>query len=457
MSAPLPPALDAALLPFTKSNDELPEDLARLCRHNLEEIDERLQQMEDLGSVQQAYRELLFPSRRLPNELILKIIQSCFKDPTILDAADRQVFAVLRSVCQRWRTISFSSHDLWRGLSVTDVLQDIGYKVESWFDRGGILPPLTLHIDHKETFLPTPMRALLRDPARHWVHLSLCLDPTTFWLLLAEVQSATGAWSQVQHLRLCHHRQTIYDSMKPTWFFARLASTGTQVNKLPSLKGLYMEEIELSLSGSVVTPSHTMLSTLRLTRCTVSFDMMKLLLDPHNLPCLQDLSLVHTSPVDRLSDPLSMALHPGIRRLNVRGVPTNAFLSMLTFPNLEVASISYAESSSTHIPVAMSHFLEQSGRNLHTLSLEGEHFRADVGAVAAAITPCLPALRRLHVPNLEIFRELLDKEEGVLPQLEVVSCTRILTPITKVEVDAILAYLEQEDVLTGTSTCSERQ
>ncbi|KAH6899128.1 hypothetical protein BKA70DRAFT_1231059 [Coprinopsis sp. MPI-PUGE-AT-0042] len=329
------------------------------------------QQMEVLQRDQVAYRELLSPARRLPNEIITQIIQSCFKDPTILDAADRETFAVLRAVCQRWRTISFSSHDLWRGLAIANESEDIGRKLRSWFDRAGILP-LKLHASYDSSLLPVQVQTLILDPWRRWADISLHLSPMTLHFFLQDVDS---------------------------YAMSRDAFNALPHNVLP-------------------------------------------------LPRLQELTLIHTSPVDR-SEPMPMALHPGMRRVDITGVTTNAFLSMLTFPNLEVACISYDDSPSTHMPVAVNHFLEQSGRNLHTLSLVGNPFHVDVRAVAAAIAPCLPALRSLHVPNLEIFRELLDKEERVFPQLEMVSCKRSQARSTKAEVDAILAYVRQRGLLMG--------
>ncbi|KAH6906999.1 hypothetical protein BKA70DRAFT_382559 [Coprinopsis sp. MPI-PUGE-AT-0042] len=449
MPTTLFPESDARLLPYTKCNEELPEGLASFCRQTLEGINQKMellrQQMEVLQRDQVAYRELLSPARRLPNEIIIQIIQSCFKDPTILDAADRETFAVLRSVCQRWRTISFASHDLWRGLAIANESEDIGRKLRSWFDRAGLLP-LKLHASYDSSLLPVQVQTLILDPGRRWAHISLHLSPMTLHFFLQDVECATNAWSQVQHLELRHHHQGMNDSIFPTSFFVRLANP--QRSNLSALKSLHMERIALNTPGVAATPCHATLSTLCLTTCTVSFDMMKLLLDPHSLPRLQELTLIHTSPVDR-SEPMPMALHPGMRRVNVTGVTTNAFLSMLTFPNLEVACISYDDSPSTHMPVAVSHFLEQSGRNLHALSLVGNPFRADVRAVAAAIAPCLPALRSLHVPNLEIFRELLDTEERVFPQLEMVSCNRSQAPSTKAEVDAILAYVRQRGLLKG--------
>ncbi|KAH6906974.1 hypothetical protein BKA70DRAFT_1563359 [Coprinopsis sp. MPI-PUGE-AT-0042] len=319
--------------------------------------------MEDLQKAQRAYRELLSPARRLPNEIIAQIIQSCLKDPTILDTADRQMFAVLRSVCKRWRAISFSSHDLWRGLVITDENEVIGDKAESWFDRAGTCSPLKLRINYESLPLPNAIQTLLLDPERRWIHLSLNLSPVIY-AFLHSMKWTTNPWKQVQHLELFHysHHPPAGQSNFPAKFFTHLTSTGK--NTLPCLKSLHLGRVQFKTPAVHDRPCHATLSILSLTMCTVSFDMMELLLDPHSLPCLQDLSLIHTSLVHR-SEPMPMALHPGIRCISVTGVSTNAFLSMLTFPNLEVASISYDDFPSGHMPVAVSHFLEQSGSNIY--------------------------------------------------------------------------------------------
>ncbi|KAH6899117.1 hypothetical protein BKA70DRAFT_1406463, partial [Coprinopsis sp. MPI-PUGE-AT-0042] len=303
MPSPLSPECDAALLPFTKSNEELPEGLVRLSRQNLQEIETGLldihtriellrRQVVALQVDQQAYQQLLSPSRRLPNETIIQILQSCFEDPTMLDAEDRQIFATLRCVCQRWRSISFSSHELWQGLSITDKSEgstpDIAQKMILWFDRAGPCTQLTLNVNwQSDRTLPTGVTDLLLDPRRRWRDLTLQLKPSIIYHLIKNLESGSNAWREVQRLKvmysvLSRNRQPLAERVVPLSFFSRLLNT--QDSQLPALKSLQLEQVALKSTVTDGTPSHAALSTLCLSLSVVSFRMMKLLVDPKNLP-----------------------------------------------------------------------------------------------------------------------------------------------------------------------------
>ncbi|KAH6886703.1 hypothetical protein BKA70DRAFT_97999 [Coprinopsis sp. MPI-PUGE-AT-0042] len=126
----------------------------------------------------------------LPTEILLEIFRQSL--PRRLDTKGRLGFQAIRSVCSRWRSISFSSPELWSSLSVTcegNKLDGVQLpRLEQWLSRSGLSTPLELHFQYEdftlETMLPEDeisMRNLIRHYQPRWRYLSLCIEPRCFW------------------------------------------------------------------------------------------------------------------------------------------------------------------------------------------------------------------------------------------------------------------------------------
>jgi hypothetical protein len=181
--------------------------------------------------------------------------------------------------------------------------------------------------------------------------------------------------------------------------------------------------------------SHSALSTLRITFSGITTEMMKILFNPSNFPCLRDVDLAHLHRigVEHLPAEFGTTEHPGIRRISVVG--SNLFshdiLPVALLPNLEsVALASY----SGQAPILQA-FFERSGTHIRTLA-----FTRDSRAMAN-VPNHLPALRHLQAPNLDIFIGL-KLTEATFPRLQSVVCTGKHLHLSDVAVEALLAYVQ---------------
>ncbi|KAH6886645.1 hypothetical protein BKA70DRAFT_1573840 [Coprinopsis sp. MPI-PUGE-AT-0042] len=137
-------------------------------------------------------------AKALPIEILLEIFLQSL--PHRLDEEGRLDFQIIRSVCSRWRSISFSSHVLWSSLSVTRARSDafeagsLPALVDRWFSRAG--PSAPLELDYDDTFGLPPDEALLpvliRRHQSRWRHLSLCITAECFWDIILSPPSNNG-------------------------------------------------------------------------------------------------------------------------------------------------------------------------------------------------------------------------------------------------------------------------
>ncbi|KAH6886650.1 hypothetical protein BKA70DRAFT_1334735 [Coprinopsis sp. MPI-PUGE-AT-0042] len=145
----------------------------------------------------------------LPTEILLEIFRQSL--PRRLDTKGRLGFQAIRSVCSRWRSISFSSPELWSSLSVTcEGKKPDGVqlpRLEQWLSRSGLSTPLELHFQYEdftlEMMLPEDeisMRNLIRHYQPRWRYLSLCIEPRCFWDSILSPPSTD--WINLQTLTL---------------------------------------------------------------------------------------------------------------------------------------------------------------------------------------------------------------------------------------------------------------
>jgi F-box-like len=171
LACSIPPMLpDPRLVPYSTNNDPFPEVLGPpldvfldYLSRSLSNLDDEIARVEDvlekLKAERQAvedqnfaYRSLKSPARRIPPELIAKIIRFTVADRgQPLDRSARQEFKRLRCVSSVWREIAFSTQELWRNLVFPfDAVSwehggiDLNDQLNSWLDRGGKGAPRAL-------------------------------------------------------------------------------------------------------------------------------------------------------------------------------------------------------------------------------------------------------------------------------------------------------------------------
>ncbi|KAH6886657.1 hypothetical protein BKA70DRAFT_1334747 [Coprinopsis sp. MPI-PUGE-AT-0042] len=147
----------------------------------------------------------------LPTETILEIFH-----PSLLrhrlDEEGRLGFQAIRSVCPRWRSISFSSPSLWSCLSVTCKIDDSHIaqlpRIERWFSFSGSSVPLELEFKYEEfsddSMLSqdkVAMSALIQRYQPRWRYLSLSIEPKCFWDSILPPTSTN--WASLHTLKLC--------------------------------------------------------------------------------------------------------------------------------------------------------------------------------------------------------------------------------------------------------------
>ncbi|KAH6887290.1 hypothetical protein BKA70DRAFT_1573365 [Coprinopsis sp. MPI-PUGE-AT-0042] len=148
----------------------------------------------------------------IPTEIVLEIFQRSL--PNRLDKDGRLAFQTIRSVCSRWRSISFSSRVLWSSIAVVHdsgspspdgVCSYDGFPaiLEGWFSRAGPSIPLELDYGDSSALQSGRNAALARLVQRHhsrWKYLCLCVSPECFWDVI--LSSPSTDWNNLQILTL---------------------------------------------------------------------------------------------------------------------------------------------------------------------------------------------------------------------------------------------------------------
>ncbi|KAH6909334.1 hypothetical protein BKA70DRAFT_1426462 [Coprinopsis sp. MPI-PUGE-AT-0042] len=181
---------------------------------------------------------------QFPPELLLEIFRWSLQPP--LDGPGRWHFMVLRSVCSTWRTLSFSTPELWSNLSVDtgDVFPyystpekdsdgepslsattsrgsypfqtNLPSRIEAWFARASATTPLTLRItDHfaGDEWSRMEQLANIACQPRAWFDLDIQIpidvpftskDQNVLWRVagLADVDDDPRPWKDLRRLSI---------------------------------------------------------------------------------------------------------------------------------------------------------------------------------------------------------------------------------------------------------------
>ncbi|KAH6904653.1 hypothetical protein BKA70DRAFT_1296031 [Coprinopsis sp. MPI-PUGE-AT-0042] len=232
------PTPDPRLVPYTHSNEVLPDELIPPLNNYLDEllkrvvpiIDERIEPLEQiLAELKQKKREVLEEARafkglksavrRLPPEIIACILRIDLKcGRKSLDSKGRKRFAQLREVCASWRQTGLSTPDLWRSLSVNlndwneeadraTAKADFAEKVGRWFSRAGRLDaPLQLDITQStksgKTLRLPDVATFITDSKLLFATLAMDENLLSSGSNRKALKKTFNAWKEVKNLSL---------------------------------------------------------------------------------------------------------------------------------------------------------------------------------------------------------------------------------------------------------------
>jgi F-box-like len=217
---------DPRLLPFTTSNEPLPDDLkgtlsiylghltrtaATLDAQKREPHAKTRDLQKKLGLVKMEHKRFLnitAPIRRVPAEVIAMILSAYLSEYMPLRCDGRYRFIRLRTVCSRWREVAFSTPELWNSLSYiadedgfgsgVDVPRAVG-RITRWFSKAGGLP-LRLEVQRDPIGVGSLEITSLLQALPRLSHLSLL--PIASYQVFVEVITKPNTPSRVRTLVL---------------------------------------------------------------------------------------------------------------------------------------------------------------------------------------------------------------------------------------------------------------
>ncbi|KAH6886712.1 hypothetical protein BKA70DRAFT_1464656 [Coprinopsis sp. MPI-PUGE-AT-0042] len=183
----------------------------------------------------------------VPTEILSEIFRQSL--PHRLDQEGRLSFQTIRSVCSRWRAVSFSTPMLWSSISVTCNIGDEGFHdgyssnlilLGTWFLRAGESIPLELEfsdpaINSMRGEEKEAMKTLIRRYQSRWQLLSLSIDPESFWDVFFD--HPPTAWINLHTISLYG-----YDFLAVA--SERVAQGLDALEKLHSLRCILLEDCE---------------------------------------------------------------------------------------------------------------------------------------------------------------------------------------------------------------------
>ncbi|KAH6887286.1 hypothetical protein BKA70DRAFT_1164401 [Coprinopsis sp. MPI-PUGE-AT-0042] len=147
----------------------------------------------------------------LPPELLLHIFRHALPGP--LNKDGRVHFQAIRSVCSKWRLISFSSPALWSSLTLLhlggNLYPSVGNSAERWLARAGSSIPLDLQlVDSSNSGMSVKDReALILLITRYrsrWRSLFIIGTGTLFWDIFQQIMPSD--WVNLRTLTISTYR-----------------------------------------------------------------------------------------------------------------------------------------------------------------------------------------------------------------------------------------------------------
>ncbi|TFK24806.1 hypothetical protein FA15DRAFT_739579 [Coprinopsis marcescibilis] len=336
----------------------------------------------------EAYRSLLSPFRRAPNEIIAKIIEFTLSNPYLLNYSDRRRLRMSISVCRRWRDAALQSPELWRGLDLVlpedfrgTAEWDIPALLTMWFKRGGEGAPLRLKIKGDASlrtvslFSPTPyitqfiLSFIVGNP--HWTELDISCFSTVITLEIVTSPSSFPTRRLALSFPSAAHAELPIE---------RTVKLSGQT--FPRLASLYLEG-NIPRRLAIQLPS---LVTLHLHNWTGHGTSLLSSLSDENLPQLRELVLEDLWLMFSNSAPKHHVLvHSTLERLVIIGSRTVNVLTQVSFPGLQTLRLCRVDYDQNALKDMVESFTAQLPDTFQTLWLEGSSLLPQVADLNAIV------------------------------------------------------------------------
>ncbi|EAU85123.2 hypothetical protein CC1G_08096 [Coprinopsis cinerea okayama7 len=406
--------------------EQLPQDVLeqearnqiRSLRDDIEAADEEIgtlraallaarERKKGLEEQRDFYLSYLSPIRKVPPEIISRIMEEVFDDATLLFQQDRTQLTNMQLVCKKWRDIASSSPRLWRGLGLTvpdDFLSgsatDPTSQVNRWLDRGGSSGDMRVLIRRSpqryssaaDNEVSASFQALERvlSVARQWSEISLLgVPPMLMNHILATVSNpnAQTSWPDIQRLAI---------GIRPR--FDQLSTLNHLPLQLwPRLRSLHLKWLGFHAEQlPTAIPHHGGIESLHLGSFQGNFNAIATVVS--RFPALKELLLTNRAFYIR-GGPSNVVTHPNIERLIISGEEPSYYVATFTLPALRVLRLCNIDMNTRYNTIW--DFVRRSRNQLDILSLEDSSLRPpDLDAILRGFVP----IKWLHLPNFDVFR-----------------------------------------------------
>ncbi|KAG2006386.1 hypothetical protein CC2G_002706 [Coprinopsis cinerea AmutBmut pab1-1] len=383
-------------------------------------------------------------------------MKETFSNPLRLDKDDRLQFLTLRRLCSQWRSVAFTTPELWRGIDVELPIKGLYYLpsllpaektwayLNAWFDRGGAgSPPLRIALT-LSTYKKGPGKAVVREifatlprflAQRSWVEVELIglnSDMRSTATIVPEVDAMCVASSLPSPWTALH---TLSLEMG-WWDRARIPSPLIVTSStFPALKRLYVSEWRVSfhINKGDLHLSHDGLEALHLAWCCGPKEYFAEALSHERLPSLQELILTgcrtrnygHPEPSGAV---LYTHSNVSVQRLIVEVNDSILLLYSMTFPTLQLLHLdgSAASYSKQVWKWVVKPFIERSTAHLRTLSIH--RLQSLTAPQLGYFVSSIPTLETLHIDGFSRMFRHINAQKHTLPHLATIYYRNNLRP-----------------------------
>jgi F-box-like len=430
---------DPALAPFFNVNDPLPDWLLPRLDTYLEHRDKQIQFFQDeadrlrreadrldqqcrhLQHERSTYATLRSPLRRVPPEILAKVIHWALGGPgSFVDGKGRAEFLRLRQVARSWRRTAYSTPYLWCYLSVdvehfhqhrdgpSVVGATLTRRLGWWFGHAG---------RDAEVHLDLGIRDYPWDERVNWTGYIWGSSTLPFRLVTVQL------WGQLVLGPSVQEKYAPMQSIKNLTISEPITGIEDKFPVLESLK-LSMLDVGQALDIPFRHPSLTSLFLSHLLLVQESFPSLFA-----NLPALEELVVDSCLFSDNSAPPEAFSLtNTSLRRL-VAPASTLFFWKAISFPSLQFCQIipnvqselmrKMANEYSKRLLVLVAGFLGKC--NVANLTLDLTRARMSTADVLALLSP-LPALRSLRLSQPSIILSDEAAEWRANPNVKHVVC-----------------------------------
>jgi len=377
----------------------------------------------------------------IPSELVVRFFMFTLGLPRPLNSSGRAVFQALRSVCQQWRTVGYTTKELWMGLAV-EMGTTTRSNIDSWYGRAPLGAPYALEasfggwdLECGDNLDPILDRQGLLDLLKSykWSHLRL-YGLAANW----QRKGIEGVYEACRHS---------YSTLRTFTLEAPIAAqeklTHITEDEFPKIHELFVAFNICSggwafrKHGVLTLSRHRGLQILTLydlhhaTTPALFADMVC----EENLPALRELCIAWSSadadwPADVApppSDPTSIRRNASVRAFVVRGKAACQALRHISFPALDFFQLGHIWTSPGRTVPALQDFLQRCPPRV--LSLEGCFWDMDdIEQLKAVATAPAARVCELYLHSGAQAVELDVASPAVFPRLQKVGFAKDLEP-----------------------------